>query len=279
LHGKILNSAGDLSDRHVEDLSLFKTLTGDDTVSAELKFRDAFVFRNTALFMFNANVPPTVAEGSRAYLARVRPFLFPYSFEGQERPEIEAGIMEELPGVLVRLVEGVQRWHARGGYAPVNPIVGDLFGRQSDPVAMFIAQVLAPSESEFVSTKDLHESYRLWTAANNRGTLGRNKMLARAENHLGPRERERRDGTGSRGWRGWRLLPESQWVDDDATYAGCADSIHVSATSATSSFTSPYETVSGKEPESECVPREREIGPEAAEVADDDPDERIEVVL
>lgn len=310
LHGKILNSAGDLSDHHVEDLSLFKMLTGDDTVSAERKFRDAFTFRNTALFLFNANTPPTVSESSRAYLARVRPYLFPHSFEGAEEPGIEAELMAELPGVLVRLVQGVQRWLARGGYAPVNPVVADLFGRQSDPVAMFVAQVLAPADDEFVSTSELHDAYVSWTTANGRGTLGRNKLLSRAENALGARERERTDGTGSRGWRGWRVLPEAQWADDDSTYALTAPSIAPmsassgrqeladdtpgmtpfmppSATSATSSPTSPHEAENRKEGESVVIPHEGGIGQKVAEVADapdlsdealfGDPDAVIEV--
>ena len=292
LHGKILNSAGDLSDHHVEDLSLFKMLTGDDTVSAERKFRDAFTFRNTALFLFNANTPPTVSESSRAYLARVRPYLFPHSYEGAEDPAVEAALMAELPGVLVRLVDGVQRWLDRGGYAPVNPVVADLFGRQSDPVAMFVAQVLAPDADGFVSTSDLHDAYVAWTSANGRGTLGRNKLLARAENALGARERERSDGRGSRGWRGWRVLAEADWSDDDSTYAlsapsiapvaatsvrqepadetpGTAPDLPSSATSATSSPTSPHEAMHGEGEQVEVIPREGEVGRELAELADD----------
>ncbi len=291
LHGKILNSAGDLSDRHVDDLSLFKMLTGDDTVSAERKFRDAFTFRNTALFLFNANTPPTVNENSRAYLARVRPVLFPHSFEGTEDPAIEAALLDELPGILVRLVEGVQRWLARGGYAPVNPVVADLFGRQSDPVAMFVAQVLVPDPAGFVTTTELHTAYTTWTAANGRGTLGRNKLLARAENALGPRVREHADGTGGRGWRGWCVLSETNWSDDDSTYALVAPSIEptsatshaeevadeppavapagpVSATTANFVSTSPHEDETTEGASDGATSSWGEVGPEVAEVAD-----------
>lgn len=270
LFGKVLNSAGDLSDHHIDDLAMFKMLTGDDSVSAERKFRDSFVFRNTALFVFSANQPPTVSENSRAYLTRVRPYLFPHSFEGREDPTIEAAMMGELPGILVRLVEGARRWLDRGGYAPINPAVEELFGRQSDPVAMFVAQVLEPTDGEFVTTSDLHDAYRTWASANGRGTLGRNKLLARADNTLGDRTRERSGGRGPQGWRGWRVLPESEWIYDDATYALVASWIEpTGAGSAASSPTSPHEGEVKKGESDVVVPREGEIGQKPALPAPD----------
>lgn len=290
LHGRILNAAGDLSDHHIDDLAMFKTLTGDDTVSVERKFRDSFTFRNTALFVFNANTPPTVAETSRAYLARVRPYLFPRSYEGHEDPSVEADLLAELPGILVRLVEAAQRWLERGGYTVVNPIVADLFSRASDPVAMFVAEVLEPDGDGFVSTADLHDAYKTWTAANGRATLGRNKLLSRADNVLGPRERARTDGTGPQGWRSWRVLPEPQWVAGDSSYAMLEEAVlPTSATSANFSPTSPHERNHRGEAQKGVIPREGEIGQKLAEVAEapeppeqatsSDPDDLIEMVF
>lgn len=269
LYGKVLNSAGDLSDHHVDDLSLFKMLTGADSVTAERKFRDGFVFRNSAMFVFSANTPPTVSETSRAYLARVRPYLFPHSYEGAEDPAIEAALLEELPGVLVRLVEGVRRWNERGGYAPVNPIVADLFARQSDPVAMFVAQVLEPADGEFTSTTAVHDSYRCWATANGRAAMGRNKLLARVDNVLGPRQREHGTGRGAAGWRGWRALPERDWTEGETTYEQSASAIEpVSAGYAASSSLTPHEEEHEEEREEQCVPREGGVGPKAAYVAE-----------
>ncbi len=215
LYGAMLNVAGDLSDHHIDDLSTFKQLTGDDLVAGERKYRDRFTFRNRAMFAFSANTPPTVSETSRAYLARVRPYLFPLSFEGAEDPGTDDRLAEELPGILVRLVEGARRWIARGGYLPGDPMVADEFAQQSDVAALFAAQATTAKPGGFTSGKAMFDTYRDWADANGRGCLGRNKFLARMESALGARERAEGDNTGPTGWRNVRVLHADQWVDAD----------------------------------------------------------------
>lgn len=219
LYGKLLNVAGDLSDRHIDDLAIWKQVTGDDPIYAERKYRDAFTFHNRALLAFSANTPPTVAETSRAYLARVRPFLFPDSVEGREDRALEDRLRAELPGILNRLVQAAQRWINRGGYGPADLMVADLFAQESDAVAQWAAQALAANPGGFLSGKSAYESYGDWCTANRRGTLGRNRFLARAENTLGPRSRAA--GSGVTGWRDVRALPADEWIDPDpgARYA------------------------------------------------------------
>jgi putative DNA primase/helicase len=267
LYGQILNSAGDLSDHHVDDLSLFKMLTGDDLISAEHKFKDPFTFRNGALFIFSANTPPTVSETSRAYTNRVRPYLFPWTYEGAEDQRVEAELLQELPGILVALVAAVRRWRERGGYAPANPMVVDAFAQQSDVAALFTAQVVGADPGGFVAGKSLHDAYVEWARANGRHPIGRNKFLTRLDSVLG--QRVRRDGrTGGTGWADVRLLPEAEWVDVDP----CASFARFVTTS-------PHEKRSeGREGE-EVTPHEGGIGTERAKRAQPDPDEIVKVVI
>lgn len=258
LYGRLLNIAGDLSDHHIDDLSLFKQLTGDDLVAGERKFRDQFTFRNRALFVFSANQPPTVSETSRGYLARVRPFLFPRSVEGHEDTSTDDRLAAELPGVLVRLVEGAQRWIDRGGYLPGDPMVADEFAQQSDVAALFASEVVAADKRGFTSGQDMFDAYRDWADANGRGRLGRNKFLKRLDSTLGDRQRAHGLDSGPTGWRNVRVLPADQWVDPDPL-----------ARFAFFTSTSPsHEEISGEESPSESqnegIPREGEVGPERA---------------
>jgi phage/plasmid-associated DNA primase len=81
-YGKILNSSGDLSAAHVEDVSTLKQMTGEYTISADLKYGGTFEFTNRALFAFAANEILSVAKNSRAFKERIKPFRFDRSFAG-----------------------------------------------------------------------------------------------------------------------------------------------------------------------------------------------------
>lgn len=141
LYGKILNCAADLSSAHVEDMSAFKMLTGEDPVQADRKFGSQFAFVNRALFAFSANELPTVGESSRAYVERIKPFGFLKSFAGREDPAIEARMVaEELPGILARWVRAWQRMSARGGYLTTDAKIRQEFEVRSDRVRQFVAE-------------------------------------------------------------------------------------------------------------------------------------------
>jgi putative DNA primase/helicase len=99
LFGKMLNVASDIKATHLTDVSTFKKMTGDDTISAERKFGHPFQFRYRGLFVWTMNTVPTTDDSSAAYLERIRPYRFDVSFAGREDPSIEKKIIdEETPG-------------------------------------------------------------------------------------------------------------------------------------------------------------------------------------
>ena len=197
LYGKALNVAADLSSAHVQDLSTWKMLTGEDPVQANRKHGAQFSFVNQALFAFSANEPPTVGESSRAYFSRIIPGKFGRSFEGAEDPEIEAQIMhEELPGVLRRWVEARNRKKSVGSLPRVDAGVLAEFEVASDRVALWLGEektvvrafqgpdgeMLAVREDQVLPTAfgatltDLHAEFQQWAKDNGYGSLGRNKF-------------------------------------------------------------------------------------------------------
>lgn len=113
VYGKVLNTSGDLSAGHIEDLSTFKKLTGWDLIRANPKYGKDFEFKNTALFAFSANEIPSVGETSRAYFERMVPISFANSYAGKEDPAVLAGLLVELPGFFNLLVRAWQRWDAK----------------------------------------------------------------------------------------------------------------------------------------------------------------------
>jgi putative DNA primase/helicase len=195
LYGKLLNTAPDLESRHVDNVALFKRLTGEDSITAEHKFGHPFTFTNTALILFTANTVPTVGEQSTAFLERIVPLEFSRSFAGREDPSIEAKMMTELPGILARWVRAWQRRNIRGGFAPNDPAVKAKFERSTNRVRMWIdddmtivrehpgaktggpvavtdGQLLPPSEC--TTKTDLHRAFNDWSEETHSGRMSRN---------------------------------------------------------------------------------------------------------
>lgn len=198
LYGKKLNVAADLSSRHVEDISTWKMLTGEDLIEANRKHGRLFRFTNQALFAFSANELPTVGEGSRAYFARIAPFHFPTSFQGHEDQSIEDRMLTELPGILRRWVEAFRTAHERGSKLPIDSETAQMFETQSDRVRLWLSEDMeimtsmtrdgtrwAVSEGISVppdvgtAHKILYDEFRSWTEENGYSSLGFRKFSER----------------------------------------------------------------------------------------------------
>jgi P4 family phage/plasmid primase-like protien len=191
VYGKILNSAADISSSHVEDISIFKMLTGEDPIHADRKYGGQFTFTNRALFAFSANTLPTIGDSSRAYVERIKPFAFSSSFAGHENPEIEIAIMSELPGILVRWVKAYQRLLARGRRLPTPPDVWQEFEERSDRVRQWVADrceitggvavspgsVLPPTEVS--SQRMLARAFNHWAREQGGSAMGERKIVDR----------------------------------------------------------------------------------------------------
>ncbi|SHO82503.1 phage/plasmid primase, P4 family [Mycobacteroides abscessus] len=142
LYGRAINMCPDLPKGHVNDLSVFKRVTGDDPITANRKYGKMFHFRANALFLFSTNTIPTISvDDGDAYFQRTVPAVFPKSYKNKENPEIETALGAELPGILVRWAEARQR-HILSGHRwqAVHPAVRNRFESASDRVAQFVGQ-------------------------------------------------------------------------------------------------------------------------------------------
>jgi len=215
VYGRILNVAADLSAAEVSDISVFKTMTGDDLIQANRKHGRQFEFHNKALFAFSANTLPSVSEASRAYLERVRPIKFPHSFAGREDPTIEEAMLRELPGILLRWVVAAQRRRVRGMDVPVPERLRAEFERRSNSVADWAARcarivpLLDPaSATPGMTTAFLYIAYSQWIVSGGRKPLGRTKF-AEIIRDMSDVHQYRNTGKV----RVWNMitLPESEW--------------------------------------------------------------------
>lgn len=168
LFGKVVNISGDLDPRSVDDTSVFKGATGQDTLTAERKHQQPFQFRSTATMIFAANALPGSADHTRGFFSRwvIVPFTKMNLQPGEEDLGLEARLHQELPGVLVKAVAGLRRVSDQEGYSDtpsVNAALGE-FKSEINPVQRFLNECLTVtgSSEDLLPRTQVYESYKLW---------------------------------------------------------------------------------------------------------------------
>ena len=78
LAGKKLNVAGEIAGRALRDISIFKSITGNDRIVGEFKGRDPFYFTPRCKMLFSGNTLPltTEVDATSAFVNRLRVLLF-----------------------------------------------------------------------------------------------------------------------------------------------------------------------------------------------------------
>lgn len=234
LYGKILNVYGDLPAAHVEDISLFKVMTGEDLIPANRKHGKQFTFTNRALFAFSANELPTVGEASQAYTNRIKPFKFPNSFAGREDPRVEARILEELPGILVRWVKAYQRLMKRGFKLETAASVMQEFALKSDRVRQFVLEACIVHDAgngtvgakEMSTATDITKAFATWAESQSTSKMGRNKLIQKLLGVAGVKDV--RDHKGRRGYN-VTVKPEGEWGQMEEAQPGTSGSFGATA--------------------------------------------------
>ncbi len=90
IDGKSANIYADLPSNDIPDIGLFKTLTGDDTITIERKYHDPYPLKNRAILIFGCNELPEVNDRSKPFFERLYLIEFPNQFK------VRANFLEEL---------------------------------------------------------------------------------------------------------------------------------------------------------------------------------------
>lgn len=171
LFNKILNVVGDLSSTALNDLSMFKQLTGDDSITADFKYGQSFNFKNEATMLFATNEMPYVRDNTFGLYERMMiiPFDKVSLTKDQVDKTLESRMALELEGVLVKAVEGLRRAKARGHLKKVKRCDEALEKFRVGSVCLTAwaenTFELTSSPSDRVRRSDLYELYTSWARA------------------------------------------------------------------------------------------------------------------
>jgi putative DNA primase/helicase len=111
LFGKLANVFADLPNKAIDDGGMFKSLTGEDSISAERKNKDPFSFRPYARLLFSCNdIPKNYADRSDGFYRRLTIIRFDKSVPQDKRdPNLRERIAAEADGILTWALDGLKR--------------------------------------------------------------------------------------------------------------------------------------------------------------------------
>lgn len=144
-------------------------ISGEDTVTANRKYKRSWDGRLAVRFFILTNVMPKFADASSALANRFVPLMMTKSFLGEEDVGLTDKLLVELPGILNWAVEGWRRLRARGHFLPPQSsreAVRDLTELAS-PAAAFISE-RCRLEPEAMTPKDeMFNAWKVWCESNN----------------------------------------------------------------------------------------------------------------
>jgi putative DNA primase/helicase len=141
-----------------------KALTGMDTITARMLYREFFSFQPVAKVWLAFNHKPQVADESHGFWRRIRlvPFLAQFHDAAVDK-QLMAKLLVEAPGILAWAVQGCLEWQRSGlGMPAAVAKATDEYREQSDPLADFVSEccVLAPQAQ--VPAGAIWEAYLSW---------------------------------------------------------------------------------------------------------------------
>lgn len=167
LRGKLANFCSDLSDVALVNTGLFKQLTGNDFIDAELKFVQRLVtFINYAKMAYSCNkIPENRNDDTLAYWRRWILFNFTKVFDSEHGNEDKNTLEkltspEEMSGFLNKAIEGLQRLLKNGKFSnDKGTEYTKMMWTANDTVKIFTDECLEVETGAYVPKSNVYEAY------------------------------------------------------------------------------------------------------------------------
>ena len=163
LFGKKANIFGDMSAEDLNDDSLIKMLTGEDSITLDRKYMDPITFRNEAKIIVSCNVMPRMKDDTLGWWSRLVVIDCPYSFLGREDATLRSKLTtpDELSGIFNYAIEGLKRLRAQSRFSYTESLETVRFrvNRDSDPVAAFGYDCLERDDTAVTPKRDIYDTF------------------------------------------------------------------------------------------------------------------------
>jgi putative DNA primase/helicase len=183
-------------------VSVIKSLTGGDTVTARFLHKEFFEFRPTFKLWLVANHKPTASAADAALWRRIRVIPFTRSLAESDRdPNVKKTLRDSTrsrSAILAWAVQGCLAWQKDGlGSPPAVRRATESYRKECDALERFLSERCVLRPDARVGADDLYSEYKSWCEEQDETPLAQQAF----GKELTKREIGRKRGTGGRGVR------------------------------------------------------------------------------
>ena len=182
LAGKKLNVAGEIAGRALKDISIFKSITGNDRIAGEYKGEKPFYFTPRCKLLFSGNALPltTEADSTAAFVNRIRVLLFNISVPPEKQDKLLLDkLWEERDSIVTLALRAAQQLSAQN-FEFTQPKDSKeflaAFALRGNVLGSFIEECCILSEDARVFNTDLYTAFLSFCTRNGLEPLPRNKF-------------------------------------------------------------------------------------------------------
>jgi P4 family phage/plasmid primase-like protien len=212
LYGKLANIYPDLTDSALKQTGLFKVITGGDSILAERKFKEGFMFTNYAKLIFSANKLPESDDETSAYYRRWIYVNFPNVFEGDECDKNILNKLitdEELSGLFNWALEGLKRLleNQEFSHSLSTEESQEFYERASSPIKAFVMDMIDDDSMSLITKDELFSEFVRYCNEKGLPVSAKNSFSRALSEHLPNIKTERPKilGVQTPSWRGIKL--------------------------------------------------------------------------
>jgi len=199
LKGARLAFCNELNEGARLDESRVKQLTGGDTLVGRAPYAKAELsFRPSHNLIMIGNHQPSVSDTSEGMWRRLLLIPFDHTIPEDKRdPNLLTKLLEEAPGILNWLIEGLVDYRENGLNAPeaVSQATKE-YRSEEDILGIFIEEKFIRKLEGKTDCQTAYSLYMAWCYQNGHGTLSKAKFTKRLKTHNINRDKGRRNYTG-----------------------------------------------------------------------------------
>ena len=196
------------------------SISGEDTIDVDRKYRDPWTGRLPARFMILSNELPNFGDASGAIATRFLVLTLQASWLGKENTGLEHELTAELPGILNWALDGLDRLTSRGRFTEPHASREAVVMMQdtASPMSAFVREMCDRGPAHQVPVDELFAAWKTWCADNER-KAGTKQMFGRNLRAVVPQLRtvQPREGTArARVYTSLSLRPAQGWAHNGA---------------------------------------------------------------